>query len=301
MIGAAAYRHLKADAGVQAQCKWIYPAVIPQGKPAPAIVYGVEQDEPLRTMDGASLYREARLDLDCYATKYVDAQAIADAVEDALTDYRGLLGQDATLPADYSLTPDPYFATIRWTIGDSQWFSIFRQSIVQGASFEYSVAHNAITTLQADVGAIRPLLAWPQAIDTARAHTSRVSARRAGPQAAELSFGVMFFDSGNDPIGSATSDATGWTSITSDAHLALVDEALTLDWQDFSTTFGPGTARSMPTGTVKATVYLIGNSLAVTSSVSQYRDAAVFVGTVRADARRIQPGYRGSCAPRAAF
>ncbi len=92
MIGVAVRQHLMATDAVTDLCRFIYPNVIPLGQEAPAIVYGVDSDERDRTLGGQGSYRMARVALDVYAPKYDDAQAIADALESALVDFRGALG-----------------------------------------------------------------------------------------------------------------------------------------------------------------------------------------------------------------
>lgn len=61
----------------------IFPAVAPQGAAAPRIVYTVVSDVPQNTLDGSAetRLRQIRLQVDCYAAKYVDAENLADAVD----------------------------------------------------------------------------------------------------------------------------------------------------------------------------------------------------------------------------
>lgn len=66
----------------------IFPNVMPQG-PRPTdtykgIVFQVISDVPQNTFEGSSL-RNARVQVDCYAKQYKDAQAVADAVDNALS------------------------------------------------------------------------------------------------------------------------------------------------------------------------------------------------------------------------
>ncbi len=84
-----------ATAAVTDMCRYIYPNVIPLGVEAPAIVYGVDTDERERTLSGQGSYRMARVSLDVYAPQYDDAHTIADALESALVDYAGQLGEAA--------------------------------------------------------------------------------------------------------------------------------------------------------------------------------------------------------------
>ena len=69
----------------------IYPNKAPQGAGAPRIVFLVVSDVPNNTLDGdvASRQRQARLQVDCYAEKYLDAQALAEAVDSVLGNLSG--------------------------------------------------------------------------------------------------------------------------------------------------------------------------------------------------------------------
>jgi hypothetical protein len=61
----------------------IYPQVAPQGAAAPFVVLTVVSDVPASTFTGApaDLLRSARVQVDSYATKYLDAHQVADAVD----------------------------------------------------------------------------------------------------------------------------------------------------------------------------------------------------------------------------
>ena len=96
MIGEAVRDHVLADSGVSALCDQMYPHVIPQTGTYPAMVFAVESDDRTRLLEGTeAAYRRAFVSIDCYAKRLTDAQAIADAVESALTDFRGTLGTTA--------------------------------------------------------------------------------------------------------------------------------------------------------------------------------------------------------------
>jgi hypothetical protein len=61
----------------------IYPSLMPQGPTLPAIVYQVISEVPESSLAGTSVGRltASRLQIDCYATTYLAAHALADAVD----------------------------------------------------------------------------------------------------------------------------------------------------------------------------------------------------------------------------
>lgn len=61
----------------------IFPAVAPQGTVPPFIVCLEVSDVPENTLtgDASSTLRGVRVQIDCYAKSYSDAQAVADAVD----------------------------------------------------------------------------------------------------------------------------------------------------------------------------------------------------------------------------
>lgn len=62
----------------------VFPGKLPQGVAMPAIRYTVVSDVPSLTFDGAGELRRARVQVDAYAKRYLDAQALADALEGAV-------------------------------------------------------------------------------------------------------------------------------------------------------------------------------------------------------------------------
>jgi hypothetical protein len=62
----------------------IFPNVIPQGVSMPAIRYLVVDDVPMNVLAGNASRRSARVQIDAYAKKYLDAHAVADAVAGAV-------------------------------------------------------------------------------------------------------------------------------------------------------------------------------------------------------------------------
>jgi hypothetical protein len=61
----------------------IYPQYIPQGSTLPAVVLTAVSDVPYTSFTGSSTtdLRSVRLQVDSYATRYLDAHAVADAVD----------------------------------------------------------------------------------------------------------------------------------------------------------------------------------------------------------------------------
>lgn len=62
----------------------VFPNVIPQGAVMPAIRYMVVDDLPGNTLPGGITRRRARLQVDAYAKKYLEAHALAGAIAGAL-------------------------------------------------------------------------------------------------------------------------------------------------------------------------------------------------------------------------
>jgi hypothetical protein len=62
----------------------VFPAKLPQTVTFPAVRYLVVDDIPSRSFDGPGALRRGRVQVDAFAKKYLDAQALADALEGAL-------------------------------------------------------------------------------------------------------------------------------------------------------------------------------------------------------------------------
>lgn len=98
MITEAIFDHLSADAGITALCNQIFPTMRPLRAGPPFIVFTLEDDARDRLLAGSEgTYRQALIEIDCYASTLANAIAIADAVESALTDFAGIMG--TTSPA----------------------------------------------------------------------------------------------------------------------------------------------------------------------------------------------------------
>jgi hypothetical protein len=91
VIGSAVFSALSGDATVAGLVGTkIYPSKMPQGPRASdykAIVYLVVSDVPANaiTGDASNRLRNARVQVDCYAKRYEDAQTLAEAVDAVAT------------------------------------------------------------------------------------------------------------------------------------------------------------------------------------------------------------------------
>jgi hypothetical protein len=87
-VGEAIRTELVADTAVTTLVgQQIYPNLAPQGTVPPYVVYTVISNVPSNTFTGAASDRlnEIRMQVDCYAKKYLDAQAIAEAVDNVIS------------------------------------------------------------------------------------------------------------------------------------------------------------------------------------------------------------------------
>lgn len=84
-FGGKTHDLLAADEAVKAIVVGrIFPAALPQGVTLPAIRYAVVSDVERLALEGDGP-RNARVQVDCYAKRYGDAQALADAIAGALS------------------------------------------------------------------------------------------------------------------------------------------------------------------------------------------------------------------------
>ena len=106
MIEYAVRRQLLDNAAVAALVSdRIYPLMIPQGEPLPAITYSVvATDEDNQEGDADTLAR-ARVQLDCWATTYKQANDLARAVRLALPTTTGAIGSGANRVEGVSIIP----------------------------------------------------------------------------------------------------------------------------------------------------------------------------------------------------
>lgn len=93
-IAQSFYTYLTADAGIAAIAgERIYPHVIPQADLSrPAITFGQNGDRYLNHLNGRSDLREAEFEVNSFSTTYLAARNLADAVDTALTGFRGTFG-----------------------------------------------------------------------------------------------------------------------------------------------------------------------------------------------------------------
>jgi len=76
---------LKADSAVAALIgARVYPMLRPQGTTLPAIEYEVTNDNPLNVASGATTTSECTITVDCIASTYIGARALAAAVQTCL-------------------------------------------------------------------------------------------------------------------------------------------------------------------------------------------------------------------------
>lgn len=92
MIVEAFYSHVIANPAVAAITTSLFPHTIPQEASLPAMTYSVGSDDRFETLDGVSGLKTATIDLDCWSRSYLEAHALADAVESALASHTGVLG-----------------------------------------------------------------------------------------------------------------------------------------------------------------------------------------------------------------
>lgn len=106
MIEYAVRRHLLDAPAVAAIVgDRIYPLTIPQGETLPVITYSVvATDEDNQEGDAATLAR-ARLQLDCWATTYKQANDLARAVRLALPTTTGAIGSESNRVEGVSIIP----------------------------------------------------------------------------------------------------------------------------------------------------------------------------------------------------
>lgn len=70
----------------------IWPNVLPQGEPMPAIKYFLVSDPPMRSHSGPGTTARPRYQLDCYAATYEEAKALAQDIMYRLEGYTGNFG-----------------------------------------------------------------------------------------------------------------------------------------------------------------------------------------------------------------
>lgn len=88
----AIYSLLTNDAGVSALVSGrVYPLGLPQNAVQPCVSYSVSEEAEDETFDGQGGVSQADILIDCWATTYDEAQAVAQAVKSALQNNTGLV------------------------------------------------------------------------------------------------------------------------------------------------------------------------------------------------------------------
>lgn len=92
-IEAAIRQYLLANPNIMALIAGrLYPMVLPQPPTLPAVTYSRVSRSAVRDLTGVA-YWISRFQFSCWAKKYGDAKAVAQAVRQALEDYVGTMGQ----------------------------------------------------------------------------------------------------------------------------------------------------------------------------------------------------------------
>jgi hypothetical protein len=89
---AVTYALLSADAGVTAMvpAARIYPSILDEGQPLPAVVFFLVSTVDMQTIDSAAYQlRRSRVQVNALAQDYAQAQQLARAIGDALSFQRG--------------------------------------------------------------------------------------------------------------------------------------------------------------------------------------------------------------------
>lgn len=97
-LEASLHGFLADDAGVSTMvAARIYPGIIPQGGAQPCIVYAKTSRDRQQLFCGTADLMTTQVSIDSYATTYTESVLLANAVTDALLDFRGMMG-DTDVP-----------------------------------------------------------------------------------------------------------------------------------------------------------------------------------------------------------
>lgn len=89
-LEASLFSFVTADPGVAALIgARMYPGIIPQGGAQPCVVYNKDGRTRQQLYCGVDGLLLTRITLDCYARRYIDSVALANAVTAALEDFSG--------------------------------------------------------------------------------------------------------------------------------------------------------------------------------------------------------------------
>lgn len=103
------YSYLTAQSAVTSLVSTrIYPLAAPQDAAMPFVVYQRISDRHEHHMGGASGVATATIQLDAYASTYLSAKAIAEALRGELQGYRGTMGSYAVRRCHLDGTQDDY-------------------------------------------------------------------------------------------------------------------------------------------------------------------------------------------------
>lgn len=75
----------------------VYPALMPEAAPLPAIVYQEVHGDGTMSQDGPDPLQYSRMQFDCYGAKYGDAKQLARALRQLLEGTTGLLSDGTVL------------------------------------------------------------------------------------------------------------------------------------------------------------------------------------------------------------
>lgn len=124
MIQETVYTLLTGDMAVAALVgDRVYPLVIPEqvydaATKRPCIVYQRDGLDKSRTFCGTIGLQYSSFAFDCYARKYLDAQAVAEAVKSLFEDYQGGVIDDVLFENQFDgLDPEPGLFRVRVTLG----------------------------------------------------------------------------------------------------------------------------------------------------------------------------------------
>lgn len=92
-IGKAVRTYLLTKSGVTTLVNQrIYPDVLPQNAKLPAVVFFVVSNHPEHHMGGGSTLTQARVQVDCYASTRLGANALGEAIRNAMDGTTGTFG-----------------------------------------------------------------------------------------------------------------------------------------------------------------------------------------------------------------
>ena len=86
----------------------LYPIILPQEPTMPAMTYQWISGTRFHSMDGASKLSGPRVQFDCWAATYLDAEALFEALRKRLDGYRGPAGSSTIQGAFFSSERDLY-------------------------------------------------------------------------------------------------------------------------------------------------------------------------------------------------